>query len=99
MSEWLATGGAVLLTAATLPQVVKLFRTRSARDFAWGFTLLNFAGISLIGLRSYEIQEWAFVAVNSFTATFWLLVFAMKFATGERPWRAATPPLEKAAEA
>lgn len=71
----------MLLTAATLPQVVKLLRTRSARDFSWAFAALNFAGISLIGARSLVIQEWAFVAVNSLTAAFWLLVFGMKAAT------------------
>lgn len=35
-------------------------------------------GITLLGLRSLEIRETAFVLLNAATALFWLLVAAVK---------------------
>jgi MtN3 and saliva related transmembrane protein len=84
LSEWFSFAGAALLTAATIPQVVKLLRTRSAGDFSYGFAVLNFVGIAMLGLRSLQIGEWGFVFVNATTAAFWALVLGMKLATGDR---------------
>lgn len=33
--------GALILTVATAPQVVRLVRSRSAGDFSWGYIALN----------------------------------------------------------
>lgn len=78
MSEAWAYAGGLLMVAATVPQVVRLARTRDASSFTWGFTLLNFVGISLLVMRSWEIRETAFVILNVTTASFWLMVAALK---------------------
>lgn len=78
MSEWIAYAGGALLTAATLPQVVHLARTRDATSFAWSFVLMNAVGIALLAWRSWEIGERAFLALNVTTALFWAFVAALK---------------------
>lgn len=77
--------GAVLLGAATLPQFVRLLRTRSVDDLTWSFILLNFLGLSLLAARSAVIREWAFLAVNLLTATFWGSALAVKVHVESRP--------------
>lgn len=76
--SWIAITGASLLGAATLPQAVRLLRTREAGDFGWTFTLLNVLGLALLTTRSWIIEEWAFVAINAVTTTFWGLVAVVK---------------------
>lgn len=74
----LAALGALLLGAATLPQAVRLLRTRRAHDFGWTFSMLNAAGLALLAARSWIIEAWAFLAINTLTTLFWLLVLAVK---------------------
>lgn len=76
----LAALGALLLGTATLPQAVRLLRTRRADDFGWTFSTLNAAGLALLAARSWVIEEWAFLAINTVTTLFWLLVLAVKLA-------------------
>lgn len=102
MSAWWAYAGAALLVAATVPQAVRLVRTRRADDLAWSFVGLNVVGIALLGARSAQIGEWGFVAVNASTTAFWLLAASVK-ARGERwprGWRRArrgpASPIEEA---
>jgi uncharacterized protein with PQ loop repeat len=76
-----AATGACLLAAATLPQAVRLLRTREADDFSWAFSTLNFAGLALLAVRSFVIEEWAFLAVNTVTTLFWGLVLLVKLDT------------------
>lgn len=78
MSELLAIAGATLLGAATLPQAARLLRTREAGDFSWAFTVMNLVGLALLAARSYVIEEWAFLAINTLTTAFWGLVLAIK---------------------
>jgi hypothetical protein len=74
----IATVGASLLGIATIPQAVRLLRAREAGGFGWSFAGLNFAGLSLLALRSLVIEEWAFVAINTLTTLFWGLVLVVK---------------------
>lgn len=95
MSEAFSYAGAALLFLATLPQAAKLLRTRKADDLAWSFIVLNMVGITLLGLRSLEIRETAFVLLNASTALFWGLVAAVKLgqARSGAPVRQASPTL------
>lgn len=67
----LAYAGAALLAAATVPQAVALTRERTARGFTWPFVLLNLGGLVLLSLRSVQIDEPAFFAVNALGVLFW----------------------------
>lgn len=87
MSEIWAYAGAACLLLAAIPQSIEIIRTRRADGITWGFAALNFAGISLLGLRSAEIGETAFIVLNAVTATFWGGVLAVKLL--DRP--AASP--------
>lgn len=78
MSETWAYAGAVLLLLAAIPQAAQILRTRRADGITWGFAALNFAGITLLGLRSAEIGELAFLVLNAATATFWAGVLLVK---------------------
>lgn len=80
MSELVAYVGAALLAAATIPQAGRLWRTRRAEQFSWGFILLNFAGITVLAWYSGVIREWALLTVNSVTGAFWALAFMVKVA-------------------
>ena len=76
----LSAAGALLLGAATLPQAWRLWRERSAAGFGWPFVALNLAGLVLLAVRSWQLAEWAFVAVNALGAGFWALALAIKVA-------------------
>lgn len=78
MAEVWAYAGAALLAAATLPQAARLLRTRRADDLAWPFIGLNAVGIGFLALRSAELGEAAFLAVNLLTAGFWVLAAGVK---------------------
>lgn len=85
MSELWAYVGASLLLLAAVPQTIEIARTRRADGITWGFAALNFAGILLLGLRSAEIGEPAFVLLNAVTATFWGGVLVVKAVTRPHP--------------
>ncbi|MHB8585719.1 MAG: PQ-loop domain-containing transporter [Thermoplasmatota archaeon] len=78
MSDALAYLGAALLTAATIPQAVRLVRRRSATDFGWPFVAMNAGGLVFLVARSLELAEIPFVIVNLVGLTFWLGVAALK---------------------
>lgn len=81
--------GGALLTAATVPQAWRLWRTRDAGAFTWGFVLLNTVGILLLAWRSWEIGERAFLVLNVTTAAFWALVAWCKLAGSSRTFKRA----------
>lgn len=78
MSEAWSIAGGALLAVATVPQAVRLVKTRDVENITWAFAVLTLVGLVLLCIRSVEIREWAFVAINAFTACFWALVVALK---------------------
>lgn len=78
MGEAWSIAGGILLAVATVPQAVRLVKTREVGNITWPFAVLTLLGLLLLLVRSLEIREWAFVAINGFTACFWFLVVALK---------------------
>lgn len=78
MSEAWSIAGGLLLAVATVPQAVRLVKKREVENITWPFALLTLLGLVFLCVRSVEIREWAFVAINAFTACFWLLVVGYK---------------------
>lgn len=72
--------GAILLTGATLPQAARLVRSRSARDFSWGFIMLSLTGCLLLCWHAIRLDDTAFALVNGSGVAFWCLVAAMRWA-------------------
>lgn len=75
---------------ATVPQAVKLFRTRDASSFSFPFVALNAAGIGLLLVRSIELRDPGFMVVNSVTFSFWLALAGFKLRDRARLARTVT---------
>jgi hypothetical protein len=84
--------------AATIPQAIRLARTRDASGMTWGFVAMNAVGIALLGARSAEIGEWAFVGVNATTAAFWVSAAAFKASAMRRQKRTRSADVGTRAE-
>jgi len=71
-----------LTTLAYLPQVIQVWRTRSARDISLGMFLMMVSGIALWLLYGLMIGSVALIAANSITLVLTLLVLLGKLKYG-----------------
>lgn len=71
-----------LTTLAYLPQVIQVWRTRSARDISLGMFLMMVSGIALWLLYGLMIGSVALIAANSVTLVLTLLVLLGKLKYG-----------------
>jgi MtN3 and saliva related transmembrane protein len=72
----------LLATIAFVPQVVKTFKERSARDISLGMYVLFCAGVSLWLLYGLLIGSWPVVVSNFVTLVLSGAVLAMKLRHG-----------------
>lgn len=72
----------LLTTVAYLPQVLQVWRTRSARDISLGMFLLMVSGITLWLIYGLFIGSVALIAANSVTLVLTLLVLIGKLKYG-----------------
>ena len=72
----------LLATIAFVPQVVKTFREKSARDISLGMYVLFCAGVSLWLLYGLLIGSWPVVVSNFVTLALSGAVLAMKLRHG-----------------
>lgn len=63
----LGIAAAIGTTGAWLPQIVKTFRTRSARDFSWGYLGLFTAGVALWAIYGVLRNDVAIYGANFVT--------------------------------
>lgn len=63
----LGLAAAVGTTGAWLPQIVKTFRTRSARDFSWGYLTLFTTGVTLWAIYGVLRNDIAIYGANFVT--------------------------------
>lgn len=78
---WIAALGIVagtLTTAAWLPQVVKTWTTRSARDFSWGYLAMMITGVTLWSAYGALRRDVAVLGANVVTLALVLTVVAIK---------------------
>jgi MtN3 and saliva related transmembrane protein len=61
---WLASGMGVVLGLSNLPQVVKIFRTKSAKDLSLTTYLIVEFGSLIWVLYGFELQNFAIVISN-----------------------------------
>lgn len=85
MELGLGAGGAVLLTLAALPQIVRLVATRRAEDFSASYVAISLTGCVLLTLHAVLIADVAFLVVNGCGTGFWLLVTWVKTHGSTRP--------------
>jgi MtN3 and saliva related transmembrane protein len=67
-----------LTTLSLIPQVIKVYRCKSAGDFAWGY--LGMFWIGLVFWIAYGIarKDWPIILTNAITLALSLMVGGMK---------------------
>lgn len=73
---------AILTTISFLPQVLKVWQTRSARDVSLGMYLLFTVGVLLWLIYGLLLQSWPIILSNLITLLLAGLVLAMKLRFG-----------------
>ncbi|MEO8379502.1 MAG: SemiSWEET transporter [Acidobacteriota bacterium] len=82
-------GAAIGTTVAWLPQVVRTWSTRSARDFSWGYLALFVMGVSLWTLYGVLRRDPVVIVGNAITLLLVISVALVK--AGERQSRREAP--------
>jgi MtN3 and saliva related transmembrane protein len=73
--DMIGTLAGTLTTAAFVPQAVKVWRTRSARDISFWMYLVFLTGVALWLLYGVLIESWPVILAN--VATFILALFIL----------------------
>ena len=77
-SEVFGFAAATLSTIAFLPQVVKTWKTRSAKDVSYALLLTFSTGCLCWVIYGYEVEAKPVMIANAFTLTLNLTILAMK---------------------
>jgi MtN3 and saliva related transmembrane protein len=68
----------ILVTSCWLPQLYKSWRTRSTKDFSWGYLTFFSTGIGLWLLYGFLIHDIALIVSNGMTITLTLAIIGLK---------------------
>ena len=82
MTEWLGYAAAACTTFALVPQVILVWRTRSAGDLSLAMYLIMTAGVGLWIVYGMRIHSRPLVAANGVTLVLALAVLAGKWRFG-----------------
>ena len=77
-SEVFGFAAATLSTIAFLPQVVKTWKTRSAKDVSYALLLIFSTGCLCWVIYGYQVEAMPVMIANAFTLTLNLTILAMK---------------------
>ena len=79
--EYLGFMAGILVAVSLLPQVIKSWKTKSTKDLALSWTLINLAGQILWITYGFGIGSLALVVMSSITLliTVFLIVLKLKF--------------------
>lgn len=69
---------ATLTTIAFVPQVIKVWRSRSARDVSLGMYILFSTGVAVWLLYGFLISSWPVILANAITLMLAIAVIVMK---------------------
>ncbi|MFI5181029.1 MAG: SemiSWEET transporter [Thermoanaerobaculia bacterium] len=75
-----------LTTLAFVPQVLRTWKTRSARDLSWGMLLIFILGVILWLAYGLAVGSWPIIVCNSLTLGLNLVIAGVK---AQQPVRAA----------
>lgn len=75
-------GAAIGTTAAWFPQVAQTWRTRSARDFSWGYLALFIMGVFLWTLYGVMRRDTVVIIANGVTLLLVISVGVVKIREG-----------------
>ncbi|MEY4685671.1 MAG: hypothetical protein RLZ25_2130 [Pseudomonadota bacterium] len=88
-TELLGLIAGTLTTLAFLPQVIKTFKSRSAKDISLGMFLLFSAGVALWLVYGIRLGAVPIIAANAVTLILSLAILVMKFWFGRRDDRSS----------
>ena len=80
--DWLGTVAGLCTTIAFLPQVLKVWRTRSARDISLGMYAILAIGIVFWLAYGWILGIWPVIIANAVTLVLVAVVIAMKLRWG-----------------
>ena len=86
-NELLGLIAGTLTTLAFLPQVLKTWKSRSAKDISLGMFLLFSAGVALWLVYGIQLGAVPIIAANAVTLLLSLAILGMKFWFGRREAR------------
>jgi MtN3 and saliva related transmembrane protein len=72
----------VLTTAAFIPQIVKVWKTRSARDISLGMYSVFVSGVVLWLVYGLLLGSWPIILANIFTLVLAVAILVMKLRFG-----------------
>lgn len=73
---------AILTSVSFLPQVLKVWQTRSAKDVSLGMYLLFSAGVALWLVYGFSLNSWPIILSNLITLILAAAVLVMKLKFG-----------------
>lgn len=79
MTEYIGFAAAVCSTIAFLPQVIKTYRTRSAKDLSLGTFSILASGLLLWLIYGWLMQDMPIMLANFLTLMLALSLLVMKF--------------------
>lgn len=101
LAVYLGYAGATLTTCSFVPQLLRVWRSRSAHDISTGMYVMFIVGLLLWIIYGFWISAWPIVIANSVTALLALSILVLKARfgrsgaphapTGERPLPKARP--------
>mmetsp|Transcript_7695 Transcript_7695/g.13231 ORF Transcript_7695/g.13231 Transcript_7695/m.13231 type:complete len:170 (+) Transcript_7695:339-848(+) len=74
----LGLGGGTLMSIMMIPQLWQVYKTKSAKDLAWGFLINYFVGISMLCSFSFGKGLWSLYIPQSLEVVMVLLQILMK---------------------
>ena len=80
--DWLGTVAGILTTLAFLPQVLKVWRSRSARDISLGMYAIFATGVACWVVYGWLLSIWPVIIANVVTLILVAVVIAMKLRWG-----------------
>ena len=80
--DWLGTVAGIFTTTAFLPQVIKVWRSRSARDISLGTYAIFATGVACWVAYGWILWIWPVIIANVVTLILVAVVIAMKLRWG-----------------
>lgn len=78
LAVYLGYAGATLTTCSFVPQLLRVWRSRSAHDISTGMYVMFIAGLLLWIIYGFRISAWPIVIANSVTALLALSILVLK---------------------
>ena len=80
--DWLGTVAGILTTIAFLPQVLKVWRSRSARDISLGMYAIFATGVACWAVYGWILSIWPIIITNVVTLMLVAVVIGLKLRWG-----------------